>query len=485
MVFQGSLFGSDNDASSAKSKKAGSSSSALTGQAPELNGSEPLAARMRPRTLDEIVGQEHILGPGKLMRHLIESDKVTSMILWGPPGSGKTTLAEVIALQTNAQFVRLNAVSAGVADLRRIAEEARKNRFVGQRTILFVDEIHRFNKSQQDAILPHVERGVMTLIGATTENPSFEVNSALLSRTRVFVLRALDEEQIILLLRRALDDKERGLGKWNVALSDEALSQIAIFASGDARTALNVLELAVQGSGATEQEGEQQGEPVQITLEMIEDAMQHRALLYDKGGDQHYDMISALHKAVRGSDPDGSLYWLIRMLEAGEDPLYIARRVVRMAAEDIGLADPQALSLCVAAQQGVHFVGMPEAGVILAEAVAYLAAAPKSNSVYNAYNQIRAEIIAGHNDPVPLWIRNAPTSLMKNLGYGKDYKYAHDFYKDMSSEDPERPPAAKLQEYLPESLAGRHFYEPGQQGKEASIKRWLEQHRAGSDSDKS
>lgn len=468
MVFQGSLFGS-NDAEPTNKKNVATSQAGAPG--------EPLAARMRPQTLDEIVGQEHILGPGKLLRRLIENDKVSSMILWGPPGSGKTTLAEVVAQLTHAHFFRLNAVSAGVADLRKIAEEAKKHRFSGQRTILFVDEIHRFNKSQQDAILPHVERGVVILIGATTENPSFEVNSALLSRSRVFVLRALNEDQLIGLLQRALQDSERGLGRWRVTVDEAVLRQIAIFANGDARTALNVLELAVLGSG----DPEDTGEPVAITTEMIEDAMQHRALQYDKSGDQHYDMISALHKSVRGSDPDGSLYWLIRMLEAGEDPLYLARRIVRMASEDIGLADPQALSVCVAAQQGVHFVGMPEAGVILAEAVVYLAAAPKSNAVYNAYNQIRAEITSGLIDPVPLWIRNAPTGLMKKLGYGKEYKYAHDYYKDMEIEDPERPPSGKVQEYLPERLAGRRFYEPGKQGKEASIRSWLEKRNSAKD----
>ncbi|HEY4386043.1 MAG TPA: replication-associated recombination protein A [Ktedonobacteraceae bacterium] len=466
MVYQGSLFESNNSGAQKKQKAPPSPQDSVQG--------EPLAARMRPRTLDEIVGQEHLIGPGKLLRRIIESDKVTSMILWGPPGSGKTTLAEVIALQTHAHFVRLNAVSAGVADLRRIADEAKKLRFTGGRTILFVDEIHRFNKSQQDAILPHVEQGVVTLIGATTENPSFEVNSALLSRSRVFVLNALDEGQIIALLQRALQDRERGLGQWQAFADEDVLGQIAIFANGDARTALNVLELAVQGNGEATSTSP---EPVQLTTAMIEEAMQHRALHYDKGGDQHYDTISALHKAVRGSDPDGSLYWLVRMLEAGEDPLYIARRVVRMAAEDIGLADPQALALCVAAQQSVHFVGMPEAGVMLAEAVVYLAAAPKSNAVYNAYNQIRSEIMSGPNDPVPLWIRNAPTSLMKTLGYGKEYKYAHDYYKDAPVDDPERPPTLKVQEYLPERLQGRTFYEPGNQGKEASIKQWLEKRR--------
>ncbi len=306
MAYQGSLFGPEERA---KKSQDGSSRPA-SGQV-----NEPLAARMRPETLDEIVGQEHLLGPGKLLRRIIESDKVTSMILWGPPGSGKTTLAEVIAHLTHAHFVRLNAVSAGVADLRKIAEEAKKQRFSGLRTILFIDEIHRFNKSQQDAILPHVEQGVVTLIGATTENPSFEVNSALLSRSRVFVLKALDDAQIIALLQRALQDKERGMGRWQVTADDDVLRQIAIFANGDARIALNVLELAVQGTGDPLLE---EREPFQLTTEMIEEAMQHRALHYDKGGDQHYDTISALHKAVRGSDPDGSLSWLVRMLEAGE-----------------------------------------------------------------------------------------------------------------------------------------------------------------------
>ena len=435
---------------------------------------EPLASRMRPRSMNEIIGQEHLLGPDKLLRRLIESDRVSSMIFWGPPGSGKTTLAESVARYTHARFVTLSAVSAGVADLRRVVDEAGKLRqFSKQRTILFIDEIHRFNKSQQDAVLPYVERGVVTLIGATTENPSFEVNSALLSRARVFVLNALDDAQLLAIMRRALQDKEHGLGRWNITATDEVLGQIAIFANGDARTALNVLELAALGVGRSMASQE----PVQLTTAMIEDAMQHRTLQYDKGGDQHYDMISALHKAVRGSDPDGSLYWLIRMLEAGEDPLYLARRIIRMASEDIGLADPQALMICVAAQQGVHFVGMPEAGVILAEAIVYLATAPKSNAVYNAYNQIRAEIAGGNSDPVPLWIRNAPTHLMKNLGYGKDYRYAHDYYKDMDLIDTERPPAVKVQEYLPERLQERHFYEPGKQGKEASIQKWLEKRR--------
>ncbi len=469
MAHQESLFGPEQ---TSQKKKTVDDSAVETGK-------EPLAARMRPRTLDEIIGQDQILGSGKILRRSIEGDKVSSLILWGPPGSGKTTLAEVIALHTHAHFVRLNATSAGVADLRKVVEEARRGRTTGLRTILFIDEIHRFNKAQQDAILPHVEGGVVTLIGATTENPSFEVNSALLSRSRVFVLKALTEEEIQIILQRALQDKERGLGKYNSNIDENALQQIALFASGDARTALNVLELAVEGN--SDPSGH---ELVHITLEMVEDAMQHRALQYDKAGEQHYDMISALHKSVRGSDPDGSLYWLVRMLEGGEDPLYLARRMVRMASEDIGMADPQALVICTAAQQAAHFVGMPEAGVILAQAAVYLATAPKSASVYAAYNRIQAELRNGPNDPVPLWIRNAPTKLMKGMGYGEDYKYSHDYYKDMESEDPERPPAAKLQEYLPERMVEQRFYEPSNQGKEKSIQRWLEKRHADTEPDK-
>lgn len=433
----------------------------------------PLAARMRPRTLDEIIGQEALLAPGKVLRLSIEGDNISSMILWGPPGSGKTTLAEVIAHHTHTHFVRLSAVSAGVADLRKVVEDARKLRqFSRRRTILFIDEIHRFNKAQQDAVLPHVEHGIVTLIGATTENPSFEVNSALLSRVRVFVLRGLSEEHIQTILRRALADKERGLGNLTITIDDEALQQIAIFANGDARTALNVLELAVQSS----KEGPTLQMP-RITLQTIEDVMQYRALLYDKGGDQHYETISALHKALRGSDPDASLYWLGRMLEAGEDPLYIVRRLIRFASEDVGLADPQALVVCVAAQQAVHFVGLPEGNLALAQAVVYLATAPKSNALYEAYSRVQEDVQKTRNEPVPLQIRNAPTKLMKDLDYGKDYQYAHDFYKNMQIDDPERPPAIQLQEYLPESLKGKHYYEPSQQGKEASIKRWLEKQR--------
>lgn len=476
-MHQSSLFGSNETPSNANdratAKKAVLVSSATEENSGAAPAGEPLASRMRPRSIDEIVGQEHLLGPGKLLRRIIESDKISSMIFWGPPGSGKTTLAESIARRTHARFITLSAVSAGVADLRKVVDEAGKLRqFSKQHTILFIDEIHRFNKAQQDAVLPHVERGVITLIGATTENPSFEVNAALLSRSRVFTLKGLTDESQLAILKRALADGERGLGQLDLQADEEALAAIATFADGDARTALNVLEMVAQANLSNTED-----EPRHVTLTQVEEVMQHRALLYDKGGDQHYDTISALHKAVRGSDPDGSLYWMVRMLEAGEDPLYVARRIVRMAAEDIGMADPQALVVCMAAQQAVHFVGMPEAGVILAQAVVYLATAPKSAAVYAAYNQIREEIQSGHNDAPPLWIRNAPTSLMKNMGYGEGYKYSHDYYKDMEIDDPERPPAMKLQEYLPERLAGRKFYAPTQQGKEASIRKWLEKRR--------
>ena len=464
MPDQSSLFGEEDlpPTQSTRQKTAGSPDTPAA--APQ---EEPLAARMRPRALDEVIGQEHLLAPGRMLRRSIEGDRIPSMILWGPPGSGKTTLAEVIARTTHARFVALSAVMAGVADLRKVVEDARKlAQFSKQRTILFIDEIHRFNKAQQDAVLPHVERGTVTLIGATTENPSFEVNSALLSRTRVFPLKALNDEQVFQIVQRALNDSERGLGRLHLAVDEEAQRQIALLANGDARTALNILEIAAQADPTA-----------RITTATIEDIVQHRTLLYDKSGDQHYDLISALHKSVRGSDPDASLYWLARMLDAGEDPLYIARRVVRMASEDIGMADPQALGVCVAAQQAVHFVGMPEGALALAQAVVYLATAPKSNSLELAYMRVSEDLRNAQNTPVPLWLRNAPTRLMKDLDYGKAYKYAHDFYKEMPVEDSERPPAPRLQEYLPESLKDRQYYEPGNQGKEASIKKWLEKRR--------
>lgn len=471
MAEQSSLFGAEDvpEKKSVPGKAAESEAPAAVSGAV----GEPLASRMRPRTIDEIIGQEQLLGPGKLLRRLVEADRVTSMILWGPPGSGKTTLAEVVARHTHARFVTLSAVSAGVADLRKVVDEAGKLRqFSRQRTILFIDEIHRFNKAQQDAVLPHVEKGTVTLIGATTENPSFEVNSALLSRARVFVLKGLSEENLVAILRRALQDNERGLGRLELQVDDEALHEIAIFANGDARTALNVLEITAQGSLSGQEVLQKH-----ITVSMVEEVMQHRALLYDKSGDQHYDIISALHKSLRGSDPDAGLYWLGRMLEAGEDPLYIVRRLIRFASEDVGMADPQALLVCVAAQQAVHFVGMPEGALALAQAVVHLATAPKSNALTVAYEQVQNDIQNAHNDPVPLSIRNAPTRLMKDLGYGQDYKYAHDYYKDMQIEDPERPPTQKLQEYLPDRLKGKRYYEPGFQGKEASIHQWLERRR--------
>jgi putative ATPase len=459
MMDQPSLFGSDDPLFTPKEVQASPA------------GDEPLASRMRPSTLDEIVGQPHLLAPGKVLRRSIEADHISSLIFWGPPGSGKTTLAEVIARQTAARFVRVSAVSAGVADLRKVIEEAKRARGARKRTLLFIDEIHRFNKAQQDALLPHVEKGVVTFIGATTENPSFEVNSALLSRTRVFVLHALREEDIIVLLERALHDKERGLGHLDIMLDDHVLQQIALYANGDARAALNVLELAVRARG------EQVKGTLHITVPIIEDVMQHRALLYDKSGDQHYDMISALHKSLRGSDPDAGLYWLARMLEAGEDPLYIVRRLIRFASEDVGMADPQALVVCMAAQQAVHFVGLPEANLALAQAVVHLATAPKSNALYEAYSRVQQDVQQTRNDPIPLHLRNAPTRLMKDLNYGKDYRYTHDHYKDMQVDDPERPPAVQLQAYLPENLKDRRYYEPRYQGKEASIKQWLEKRR--------
>jgi putative ATPase len=479
MTEQSSLFGSDDMPPMQRTEREARKGASPFPTSDRRETSEPLAARMRPRSLDEVIGHEHLLASGRLLRRTIEADRITSMIFWGPPGSGKTTLAEVIAQHTNARFVRLSAVSAGVADLRRVVDEAaRLKQFSQQRTILFIDEIHRFNKAQQDAVLPHVERGTVTLIGATTENPSFEVNAALLSRSRVFVLGALTEENILSILRRALADAERGLGKLALNVDEEALDVIAAFANGDARTALNVLELAAQGSITEKASTDTHTEGIRhVTVALVEEAMQHRALLYDKSGDQHYDIISALHKSLRGSDPDAGLYWLARMLEAGEDPLYIIRRLIRFASEDVGMADPQALLVCVAAQQAVHFVGLPEANLALAQAVVHLATAPKSNALYKAYSRVQTDVQQTRNEPVPLQIRNAPTKLMKDLDYGKDYKYAHEYYKDMQIDDSERPPAIQLQAYLPENLKDRRYYEPGYQGKEASIKKWLDQRR--------
>lgn len=416
----------------------------------------PLAARMRPRSFDEFVGQEHVVGEGRVLRKSIEADVLGSIILWGPPGSGKTTLAEIIARVTRCSFQSLSAVTAGVADLRRVVEDARSlRRATGQRTILFIDEIHRFNKAQQDAILPHVERGVVTLIGATTENPSFEVNSALLSRCRVFVLRALTESEIDIIIGRALSDEERGLGRSNVELDEDARRHLTRMANGDARVALNALEMAASAT-APDQHGRRR-----VTLAAIEDALQQRALLYDKGGEQHYDTISAFIKSLRGSDPDAALYWMARMLEAGEDPLFIVRRMVIFAAEDVGLADPQALVVAIAAQQAVHFVGMPEGYLPLAEAAIYLATAPKSNSGIMAYGRARDAVLAHGNLPVPLHLRNAPTGLMKSLGYHQGYEYSHSFDPD----DPRR----YRQRYLPDGIDG-NFYRPSGNGFEADIR---------------
>jgi putative ATPase len=407
----------------------------------------PLAARMRPRTLDELVGQDHLLGAGRVLRRALSADRVPSMILWGPPGSGKTSLAQVIARSTGTRFVALSAVTAGVPDLRRVVEDARAALTDGRPTILFLDEVHRWNKAQQDAVLPHVENGTLTLIGATTENPSFEVNSALLSRTRVFTLRALADQDVEQLVRRALTDTERGLGGLDLQLDPAALRHLVDRANGDARVALNGLELAVDAAQAVGTR--------EIGLELVEEALQQRALSYDQAGDQHYDTISAFIKSIRGSDPDAAVYWLARMLEAGEDLMFVARRLVIAAAEDVGLADPRALSVAVAAQQAAHFVGLPEALYPLAEATIYLATAPKSNSAAKAYFAAASAVAETRNDPVPLHLRNASTGLMRGLGYGRDYRYSHNYAED----DPQR----WSQRYLPDNLGQATFYEPGAQ----------------------
>ncbi len=474
---QPSLFGGEPAQRPARAVRSGVSRAVGTDGPPEGDSTppeaQPLAQRMRPATLDEIVGQRRLLAPGRALRRSIESDHVPSMILWGPPGSGKTTLASVIAQTTQARFVPLSAVTAGVADLRRVVEDAAKLlRATGRRTILFIDEIHRFSKSQQDAILPHVERGTITLIGATTENPSFKVNAALLSRSRVYTLSALSDDDILILLCRALTDETRGLGAMRLTVTDDALAYLVSLANGDARAALNALELAASVAQPQPDGG------ATLDLPTVEDASQRRALLYDKGGEEHYNLISALHKSMRGSDPDASVYWLARMLEAGEDPLYIARRLVRFATEDVGLADPQALTVCMAAQQAVHFIGMPEGALALAEAAMYLAAAPKSNAVYTAYGAAREDVLATRNDPVPLSLRNAPTRLMAEQDYGKGYIYAHERYQgEPDPADPQRPPPQRLQDYLPEALRDRSYYRPGGQGAEASIRAWLRRRR--------
>jgi putative ATPase len=418
----------------------------------QLARQAPLATRMRPRTLDELVGQDKVVGAGTLLRKAIESDRLSSIILWGPPGTGKTTLARIIATTTQAHFVALSAVTAGVADLRAAIRGASDRLGMNnQRTVLFIDEIHRFNKAQQDAILPFVEDGTVILIGATTENPSFEVNSPLLSRSRVIVLRALDDEDIRAIVLRALKDAERGLGSHEFAIDDDALDLLVNLANGDARFALNTLEFAGSGAGYSD-------EP-RITSHLVLEAAQRRAGTYDKSGDDHYDAISALHKTLRGSDPDAALYWLARMLERGDDPLYVARRLVRFASEDVGLADPQALPLAMAAQQAVHFIGMPEGALALAELAVYLALAPKSNAVYVAYGEAQIDVAETRNDPVPLHLRNAPTKLMKELGYAKGYRYAHDFDEGIVA-----------QKNLPENLAGRKYYRPTDRGFEQGLR---------------
>jgi putative ATPase len=433
-------------------------SSKATGTGHKSKKHMPLAARMRPQNLDEFIGQQHLIGEGHLLRKCIDTDQIPSMILWGPPGSGKTTLAYVIASATKSHFTPISAVSSGVAELRQAIEDAAlRLKQTGQQTILFIDEIHRFNKSQQDAVLPYVENGTITLISATTENPSFEVIAPLLSRCRVYTLNALTEEQLSLIVSRAIEDKDRGLGNQSIIIDKEALNHLLVLSNGDARLALNAMEIA---STATSPDNE--GKRI-LSLNTIEDAFQHRALLYDKNGEQHYDLISALHKSLRGSDPDAGLYWLGRMLESGEDPLYIARRLVRFASEDVGMADPQALVIAMAAQQAVHFIGMPEGNLALAQAVLYLATSPKSNSLYTAYSRVKEDVEKTRNDPVPLHLRNAVTGLMKKIGYGKDYKYAHNY-----------PGHFVTERYLPESLQNKRYYLPSEQGYELKIKERLQ-----------
>ena len=430
----------------------------LPERAPSMFG-QPLAARMRPSTLDEIAGQQHLLGEGKVLRRLISSDNIGSMIFWGPPGVGKTTLARVIALQTKASFIDFSAVNSGIKEIRQVMNQAEENRVYGVRTIVFVDEIHRFNKAQQDAFLPFVEKGSIVLIGATTENPSFEVNSALLSRCKVFVLHALSREDILTLLRRALAD-ERGFGREKVEISEQALGAIADFSNGDARSALSSLEMVVLNGEAGEN-------GIRVTDEIVAQCLSRKNLMYDKDGEEHYNLISALHKSMRNSDPDAAVYWLARMLEAGEDPLYVARRVTRFASEDVGLADPRALELAVAAYQACHLIGMPECTVHLTQAVVYLSLAPKSNALYMAYESAKKDALTQLSEPVPLHIRNAVTKLMREEGYGKGYQYAHDTEEKLTD-----------MRCLPDSLLGREYYRPTDQGSEARCKARLEQIKA-------
>jgi putative ATPase len=421
----------------------------------------PLADRMRPHSLDEFEGQNHLLGKDCLLRKAIESGEICSLILWGPPGTGKTTLAHIIAQSAPCDFVSFSAVTSGIKEIKGVIEVAqRQRRFPHRKTLLFVDEIHRFNKAQQDAFLPHIEKGVITFIGATTENPSFEVVSPLLSRSQVVVLKTLSEDDLLAILHRALADTERGLGKLSVAVEPEALTHIARSSQGDARRALNVLEILAQTTAPTVKGVRK------ITLATVEEAMQKKSLLYDKSGEEHYNLISALHKSMRGSDPDAALYWLARMLEAGEDPLYLARRMVRFASEDIGNADPQALQVALSAKEAFHFIGLPEGKLALAQAAVYLATAPKSNAIYRAYAAAVTDVKREGSLPVPLHIRNAPTRLMKDLGYGKGYQYAHSYDQ-----------AYVQQEYLPEKIKGRRYYNPTERGFEKIIKNRLHQWR--------
>ncbi|MEW5974432.1 MAG: replication-associated recombination protein A [Acidobacteriota bacterium] len=430
----------------------------------EPDRDSPLAERMRPDRLEDLVGQQHLLGPGKPLRVAIEKDQVRSIILWGPPGTGKTTLGRLIARMTRADFVPFSAVLSGIKEIKSVMAEAEHNRRYGRKTILFVDEIHRFNKAQQDAFLPHVENGNIVLIGATTENPSFEVNSALLSRSKVYVLQPLTAQDIVLLLRRALSDPQRGLGEERVLVEESLLEQIALYANGDARSAYNTLEIAAQAA-AVGTDGSKT-----VTAALVEDAIHRKMLLYDKSGEEHFNLISALHKSMRNNDPDATLYWLARMLEAGEDPLYIARRIVRFASEDVGLADPQALVIAVNAMQAFHFIGLPEGNLALAEAAVYMATAPKSNALYKAYGTVVEDVRHTEAEPVPLHLRNAPTRLMKELNYGKGYQYAHDFEDRVTA-----------MSCLPASLEGRVYYEPSRQGQEqtiaARLKEWKERIR--------
>lgn len=415
----------------------------------------PLADRVRPRNFDEFVGQQHILGKGKLLRQLIESDNITSMILWGPPGVGKTTIAMIIARMTNADFINFSAVTSGIKEIKEVMVRAEESKHRGIRTVLFIDEIHRFNKAQQDAFLPYVEKGSIILIGATTENPSFQVNSALISRSRVFVLNALGTRDLVRLLNNAIKD-ERGLGNIKISITDELLEIISVYSNGDARMALNTLEMVVMGAGSRDGVKE-------VTKEIIEECIQKKTLLYDKNGEEHYNLISALHKSMRNSDPDAAVYWLARMLEAGEDPLYVGRRLIRFASEDVGMADPRAIQVVVAAYDAVHYIGMPEGSVNLTQAVVYLSLAPKSNSLYSAYEKAKLDAIKTMAEGVPLQLRNAPTKLMDQLGYGKGYKYAHDFDDKITD-----------MECLPENLKGRQYYIPTSQGVEKNISERLE-----------